>query len=165
MDDTGAVFTVSVSSATGTVTSSPATLTVHAIKPAITTQPASQTATLGQPATFGVTATGTGPLAYQWYMNGVAISGATSSTYTTPPTTSSNSGAVYTVTVANSAGSVTSNSASLAIPNSSPIATSLVPSNATPPYDGTVLLVPTFSGGTAVIGSAGVGAPTSPHRR
>jgi hypothetical protein len=158
MGDTGAVFTVSVSSAAGSVTSSPATLTVNAIKPAITTQPASQTVTLGQPATFGVTATGTGPLAYQWFMNGVAISGATSSTYTTPPTTSSNNGAVYTVTVANSAGSVTSNSASLAIPNSSPIATSLVPSNSTPPYDGTVLLVPTFSGGTAVIGSAGVGS-------
>jgi hypothetical protein len=158
MGDTGAVFTVSVSSAAGTVTSSPATLTVNAIKPTITTQPASQTVTLGQPATFGVTANGTGPLAYQWYMNGIAISGATSSTYTTPPTTSSNNGAVYTVTVANSAGSVTSNSASLAIPNSSPIATSLVPSNSTPPYDGTVLLVPTFSGGTAVIGSAGVGS-------
>jgi hypothetical protein len=158
MGDTGAVFTVSVSSAAGTVTSSPATLTVNAIKPAITTQPASQTVTLGQPATFGVTATGTGPLAYQWYMNGVAISGATSNTYTTPPTTSSSNGGLYTVTVANSAGSVTSNSASLAIPNSSPIATSLVPSNATPPYDGTVLLVPSFSGGTAVIGAAGVGS-------
>jgi hypothetical protein len=133
-------------------------LTVNAIKPAITTQPASQTVTLGQPATFTVTATGTGPLAYQWYLNSVAISGATSSTYTTPSTTSSNNGAVYTVTVSNSAGSVTSNSVTLTIPNAPPVAASLVPSNVTPPYDGTVLLVPTFSGGTAAIGSAGVGS-------
>src|SRR5208337_4573158 len=102
--------------------------------------------------------TGTGPLAYQWYLNGSAISGATASTYTTPPTTSSNNGAVYTVTVSNSAGSVTSNAATLTIPNPPPIAASLVPSNATPPYNGAVLLVPTFSGGTAVIGSAGVGS-------
>jgi hypothetical protein len=158
MGDTGSVFTVSVSSTAGTVTSSPATLTVNAIKPTITTQPASQTVTLGQPATFTVTATGTGPLAYQWYLNDVAIPGAASSTYATPPTTSSNSGAVYTVVVSNSAGSVTSNPATLTIPNPPPIAASLVPSNATPAYDSTVLLVPTFSGGTAVIGSAGVGS-------
>ena len=31
-------------------------------------------------------------------------------------------------------------------------------SNATPPYSGTVLLIPTFSGGTATIGSTGVGS-------
>ena len=136
----------------------PATLTVNAIKPAITVQPASQTVTLGQPATFTVTATGTGPLAYQWYLNGVAISGATSSSYTTPSTTSSNNGSVYTVTVSNSAGSATSISVTLTIPNPPPVAASLVPSNAAPPYDGTVLLVPTFSGGTAAIGSAGVGS-------
>jgi hypothetical protein len=158
MGDTGSVFTVAVSSAASSVTSSPATLTVNPIKPAITTQPVSQNVTVGQPATFTVTATGTGPLTYQWYLNGVAISGATSSTYTTPSTTSSNNGAVYTVTVSNSAGSVTSNSATLTIPNPPPIAASLVPSNATPPYDGTVLLVPTFSGGTGIIGSAGVGS-------
>ena len=158
MGDTGSVFTVSVSSTAGTVTSTPATLTVNAIKPAITVQPASQTVTLGQPATFTVTATGTGPLAYQWYLNGVAISGATSSSYTTPSTTSSNNGSVYTVTVSNSAGSATSISVTLTIPNPPPVAASLVPSNAAPPYDGTVLLVPTFSGGTAAIGSAGVGS-------
>ena len=158
MGDTGSVFTVSVSSAVGTVTSTPATLTVNAIKPAITVQPASQTVALGQPATFTVTATGTGPLAYQWYLNGVAISGATSSSYTTPSTTSSNNGSVYTVTVSNSAGSVTSMSATLTIPNPPPVAAGLVPSNATPPYNGTVFLIPTFSGGTAAIGSAGVGS-------
>jgi Immunoglobulin domain len=158
MAESGAVFTVAVTSATGTVTSAPATLTVNAIKPVITTQPASQSVTLGQTAMFTVNATGTGPLSYQWYENGVAIVGATSSIYTTPPTTSSNNGAVFTVTVSNSAGSVSSNSATLTVPSPPPIAASLVPSAATPPYNGTVMLVPTFSGGTAVIGSTGVGS-------
>ena len=50
----------------------------------ITTQPASQTVTAGQTATFSVTATGTAPLSYQWKKNGAAISGATASSYTTP---------------------------------------------------------------------------------
>src|SRR5580704_8479604 len=44
------------------------------------TGPTSQTVMLGQTATFTVTASGSGPLTYQWYKNGVAISGATSST-------------------------------------------------------------------------------------
>jgi Immunoglobulin I-set domain len=53
------------------------------LAPLIISQPGNQTVTAGQTATFSVTATGTGPLTYQWYVNGVAISGATSSTYTT----------------------------------------------------------------------------------
>ena len=41
--------------------------------PLIISQPVSVTVTAGQTATFNVTATGTGPLTYQWYVNGVAI--------------------------------------------------------------------------------------------
>src|SRR4029077_17044534 len=59
---------------------------------AITTQPGSQSVPPGQPATFSVAATGTGPLTYQWKMGGTAISGATAASYTTPATTSSESG-------------------------------------------------------------------------
>ena len=40
--------------------------------PSITTQPASQTVTAGQTATFTVAATGTAPMTYQWKMNGTA---------------------------------------------------------------------------------------------
>jgi Immunoglobulin I-set domain len=158
MGDSGAVFTVAVSNASGTVTSSPATLTVKAIAPAITTQPVSQTVTPGQPATFVVAATGTGPLTYQWFENGAPISGATSSTFTTPATTTNDNGEVFTVVVSNAAGSATSTAATLTVPTPAPIAGSLVPSSSTPPYKGTVTLVPTFSGGTAVIGSTGVGS-------
>ena len=42
---------------------------------------------VGKTATFSVVATGTEPLFYQWQKNGVNISGAYSSSYTTPPLT------------------------------------------------------------------------------
>jgi hypothetical protein len=86
-----------------------------ALPPTITMQPASQTVTAGQTATFSVAATGTAPLAYQWKKNGTAISGATSSTYTTPATTTSDNGAQFTVVVTNSAGSATSTAATLTV--------------------------------------------------
>jgi acid phosphatase len=118
--DNGAQFTVMVSNSTGSVTSTAATLTVSAavVAPTITTQPASQTVTVGQTATFNVAATGTAPLSYQWRKNGTAISGATSSSYTTPATTSSDNGAQFTVVVSNSAGSVASTAATLTVTTS-----------------------------------------------
>ena len=83
--------------------------------PTITTQPVSQTVTAGQTAAFTVAATGTAPLNYQWSKNGARVSGATSSTYTTPTTTSSDNGAQFTVVVSNGAGSITSNAATLTV--------------------------------------------------
>ncbi len=64
-----------------------------AVAPSVTTQPASQSVSAGQAASFSVAATGTAPLGYQWKKNGTAISGATASNYTTPATTSSDNGA------------------------------------------------------------------------
>ncbi len=115
--DNGAQFTVVVSNSAGSITSNPATLTVSAaaVAPSITTQPVSQTVTAGQTAAFTVAATGTAPLTYQWKKNGTAVSGATSSSYTTPATTSSDNGAQFTVAVSDSAGSVTSNTATLTV--------------------------------------------------
>src|SRR3989440_11142932 len=81
--------------------------------PSITTQPASQTVTAGQTATFTVVATGTAPLSYQWMKSGTAISGATAPTYTTPATTAADSDSQFTVVVSNTAGNVTSNAATL----------------------------------------------------
>lgn len=126
--------------------------------PTVVSQPADQTVTAGQTATFTVTASGTGPMTYQWFKNGVAIPGANSSTYTTPPTTTGDNGALFTVSVTNSAGTVASGPAKLTVQTPAALAKSLVPSNATPPYKAPVNLVPTFSGGTAVIGSMGVGS-------
>jgi acid phosphatase len=101
-------------------TSLTGTGSASAVAPTITTQPTSQTVTVGQTATFTVAATGTAPLSYQWRKNGSAISGATSSSYTTPATTSSDNGAQFTVAVSNSAGSTTSNAATLTVTTSTP---------------------------------------------
>ena len=60
-------------------------------------------------------ATGTAPLGYQWRKNGANVSGATSSSYTTPATTTADNGAQFSVVVSNSAGSVTSNNATLTV--------------------------------------------------
>src|SRR5437667_75328 len=120
--DNGAQFTVVVSNLAGSVTSTAATLTVNS-PPTITSQPASRTVTAGQTASFSVTATGTAPLGYQWQRAGVPISGATLASYTTPPTTSGDNGAQFTVVVSNTAGSVTSSVATLTV-NSPPTITS-----------------------------------------
>ena len=101
--------------------------------PSITTQPTDQTVTEGQTAGFTVTATGTTPLTYQWKKNGVNISGATSASYITPPTTMADNGARYSVVVSNVAGRVTSDNAILTV-DSAPIP----PSITTQPTDQTV---------------------------
>jgi hypothetical protein len=108
--------TSTISATSGSISGS-TLLTVNpaAVAPTITTQPANQTVTAGQAATFTVAATGTAPLSYQWRRNGTAITGATSSTYSTPATSSSDNGAQFTVVVSNTAGSVTSSAATLTV--------------------------------------------------
>src|SRR6266404_3766200 len=91
--------------------------------PLIATQPISQTVAVGQSATFTVTAIGHSPLTYQWQKNGVAMSGAIASTYSTPGTSSSDNGAQFTVVVRNTIGSVTSSAATLTV-----VAASVAPS-------------------------------------
>ncbi len=91
------------------------TATAAPVAPTITTQPGNQTVTAGQTATFTVIAAGTAPLTYQWQKNGVNIAGATSSSYTTPATTTSDSGSTFRVVVTNTAGTVTSASATLTV--------------------------------------------------
>jgi hypothetical protein len=82
--------------------------------PAITAQPASVTESVGQAATFTVTASGKAPLSYQWYKNGAAV-GTNSSTYTTPPTIAADNQSQIQVTVSNRAGVATSNPATLTV--------------------------------------------------
>jgi hypothetical protein len=98
------------------VSGSPKAITVAAVSgPAIATQPTGQTVNVGQTATFSVVATGTGTLTYQWKKNGTDISGAVSSSYTTPVSASGDNGAIFSVVVTNRAGSVTSGNASLSV--------------------------------------------------
>lgn len=62
---------------------------------------------VGSPLNLTTSATGIGPLSFQWYLNGTAIPGATSSTYTVSSASSSDLGN-YTVTVTNPTGTLTS---------------------------------------------------------
>ncbi len=87
----------------------------RATPPAITTQPSNQLVTAGQTATFSVVATGTAPLTYQWQKGTTPISGATAANYTTPVTTTSDNNTSFRVVVTNSAGSVSSNPATLSV--------------------------------------------------
>jgi hypothetical protein len=71
-------------------------VTVVVCQPKIDAQPQSQSALSGASVTLSVTATGTGPLAYQWYLGAAGdasqpVSGATSFSYTTPPLTAARS--------------------------------------------------------------------------
>lgn len=105
-------WTISVAvSGTGTAQ----TPTNTAVAPAISSQPASAKIIAGQSASFSVVAAGTAPLTYQWSKNGAAISGAASTTYTTPAETTADNNAQFTVAVSNSAGNATSNAAILTV--------------------------------------------------
>jgi len=84
------------------------------VSPAISTQPVAQSAVVGASVTFSVVAAGTPAPTYQWRKDGAAISGATNSTLTIASAQVANAG-VYSVTITNSAGSVTSNGVTLAV--------------------------------------------------
>ncbi|MES1263738.1 MAG: immunoglobulin domain-containing protein, partial [Peristeroidobacter soli] len=100
-----------------------------ATAPSISAQPASITVAAGQTARFTVTASGTGPLSYQWQRNGANIAGATASTYSFTAATSDN-GAQFRAVVSNAAGSATSNSATLTVPaNTAPSGTITSPAS------------------------------------
>lgn len=76
--------------------------------PSISDQTASPvSAENGIPFSLSVTATGTEPLTYQWKLDGVAISGATSSTYAVADPVTESAG-TYTCVVENAYGSATS---------------------------------------------------------
>ncbi|CAN5432372.1 hypothetical protein BH20VER3_BH20VER3_09470 [soil metagenome] len=85
------------------------------VAPTIDVQPRNRSARLGASARFSVAASGSAPLLYQWLKDGVAIDGATASTYATPPTTTADHQTFFSVIVSNSAGSVTSQAARLTV--------------------------------------------------
>jgi hypothetical protein len=99
---------------------------ISAAAPSITTQPANRTVTAGQTATFSVTATGTTPLSYQWQQGATPISGATAASYTTPPTTTSESGAQFSVVISNAISNVTSSAATLTVTAAPPASTDVL---------------------------------------
>ncbi|HET9682077.1 MAG TPA: immunoglobulin domain-containing protein, partial [Candidatus Limnocylindrales bacterium] len=110
-----AVFT----NALGTAYTNTATLSVMT-PPSVTAQPTNQSVTAGQTATFTAAASGNPAPSIQWQLStdGATwsnISGATGTSYTTSATTTAMNGYRYRAVFANSAGTATSNAATLAV--------------------------------------------------
>jgi predicted RecA/RadA family phage recombinase len=116
--DAGA-YSVVVSNSVGSVSSSNAFLTVN-LPVVITSQPSSFMASAGTNAVFGVGASATPPLFYQWrragtnLVNGARISGVSTSLLIISNTQPSDAG-LYSVVVSNSVNSVTSSNATLTV--------------------------------------------------
>ena len=79
----------------------------------IVRHPTDQRVLEGGVATFSVDVTGNLPISFQWRRNGVDIIGATGPSYATPVACCGEDGAVYSVLVSNSLGSIESNYAVL----------------------------------------------------
>jgi alpha-tubulin suppressor-like RCC1 family protein len=126
LGDHNAQFAVRVSNAAGNVVSAPAALLVSAAaaSPSVTQHPQAVTANPGASAVFSAQASGTAPLSYQWFRNGVAINGATAPTYSLATLQQSDQGAQFTVQVTNAAGSALSFSALLTV-TEAPVAPSI----------------------------------------
>ena len=143
-------------------TTTAATLTVTAVgvAPSITTQPTAQSVVAGSTATFVAAASGTPTPTVQWQRstNGgaawSAISGATSTTYTTPATTVSggaaNNGDLYRAVFSNGVNpAATTNSAALGVS-----ASTSAPSITTQPTDTSVVLGSSATFSVAATGTA-----------
>ena len=136
-------YWVRVTDATGSVDSATATVTVRApsvapppgapsAPPVISEHPRDRTIDSGETATLSVVASGTGPLAYQWYIGdrgttSTPIAGATGDRYTTPALIAT---ARYWLRVSNDAGSADSTTATITV---TPPAQPPPPSGPTPP--------------------------------
>jgi outer membrane protein assembly factor BamB len=112
----GGQFAARVTDSTGNLTSTTVALTITTplIKPSVFTPLANQTGISGAPVTLTIGAVGTVPMTFQWFRNGAAIAGATSSSLALPNPRPSDSG-TYTVAITNFAGSITSEPATLTI--------------------------------------------------
>jgi alpha-tubulin suppressor-like RCC1 family protein len=113
-------YSVLVTNAYGTASSSNAVLTVVAAPPLITLQPQNQIAHAGRSANFGVTVFGAMPLSYQWRKGGINISGATSSVYRISSVQGNDAGS-YSVLSTNAYGAAGSSSVILTLMPTSPL--------------------------------------------
>ena len=142
----------------GTLNGEPGGTIVSA--PAITTQPQDKSVTAGNTATFTVAASG-GNLSYQWQQstdngqNWTDIGGAADATYTEEATTTSMNGYQYRCVVSNSAGSVTSEVATLTVNKPAPT-TYTITADVDPVEAGTVTV-----NGSGASASVAAGSPVT----
>jgi hypothetical protein len=104
---------VTISNLVGVTISSNATLAVG-YAPTITVQPQSQEVKQGSNVSFTVTATGTGPLSYQWYFAGSILAQDTNATLSLANVQGANGGS-YSVVVSSPFGSAVSSNAMLTV--------------------------------------------------
>jgi hypothetical protein len=124
--DSGSHYRCVVSNAYGSATTNEALLSViSVVAPQITAEPLPLTVQDGQQASFSVTATGTGPLSYQWQKNAANVTGANASTYSFTAAYA-DSGALFRCIVSNTKGADTSSAAMLSV-------TAVAPTIATQP--------------------------------
>ena len=90
------------------------TVPALAVPPSITSQPLAQSLIVGATLTLSVEASGTAPLAYQWFKNGTEIPGANSHSFSIPAVTADDAGS-YSVRVSNAAGEAFSEPAMLTV--------------------------------------------------
>ena len=90
------------------------TVTVHPRLPEIVAQPEDRSAFTGSEVTFRVTATGTGPLWYQWMFEGAPLPGATDSVLVLPHVSLAETG-TYSAVVSNLYGMASSSNAVLSL--------------------------------------------------
>ena len=146
----GTVVSVIATNIAGMITNS-ATLTVI-VTPVITPQPASLVVNVGSPAVFTSGATGVPTPVLQWYKNGVAISGETSSTLTIASAQGSDIG-TYSLVASNAAGTATSGNASLVVNSTTLASTAFAPVNGASGVGYDTPLYVTFNGAISVVNS------------
>lgn len=112
------LYTVVATNSAGSATSNAAQLTVTVVvtlvAPTFTTQPAAQSAPIGNSVTFSAAAGGSPAPTFQWLKDGGPITGATSATYALASAALTDGG-LYTVVATNSSGSATSTGAALTV--------------------------------------------------
>src|SRR5204863_3919082 len=80
----------------------------------LTSQPQSQAVAFGGDANFSLTASGSTPLSYQWFLNGATLAGATGASLNISDTHLANAGS-YQLVVTNVFGAATSSVATLSV--------------------------------------------------
>jgi sugar lactone lactonase YvrE len=120
-DTSGSPFVVTITASNGIPATQNLTITVDpaVIAPTITAQPQGVAVDRNGSVSLSATVSGTAPLSYQWARNGIPLAGATGAALALSNVQPAQAGN-YSVTVSNSAGSVTSSAARLIV-NTAPV--------------------------------------------